>query len=173
MCAALGARAGSGRCSGGSPLISVNCRQIARIRTRAVLSPGANPKRAVESRARPLFRRRGGVISLRRDRRSSPRAGRLELAMESNGNLREALTFDDVLLRPGLSELMPSDADIRTRITREIALNVPIVASAMDTVTEAKMAIAMAQAGGLGVVHRNLEPEQQAAQVRQVKKFES
>jgi IMP dehydrogenase len=91
----------------------------------------------------------------------------------SNGELREALTFDDVLLRPGLSELLPSDADIRTRITRAIALNIPIIASAMDTVTEARMAIAMAQAGGLGVVHRNLEPEQQAAQVRQVKKFES
>jgi IMP dehydrogenase len=93
--------------------------------------------------------------------------------LTSNGKLREALTFDDVLLRPGLSELLPSDADIRTRITREIALNIPIVASAMDTVTEAKMAIAMAQAGGLGVIHRNLDPEQQAAQVRQVKKFES
>src|SRR6202045_1518419 len=91
----------------------------------------------------------------------------------SNGKLREALTFDDVLLRPGLSELLPSDADIRTRITREISLNIPIVASAMDTVTEAKMAIAMAQAGGLGVIHRNLEPEEQATQVRQVKKFES
>ena len=90
----------------------------------------------------------------------------------SDGKLREALTFDDVLLRPGLSELLPSDADIRTRITREIALNIPIVASAMDTVTEARMAIAMAQAGGLGVIHRNLEPEQQAAQVRQVKRFE-
>jgi IMP dehydrogenase len=93
--------------------------------------------------------------------------------LESNGLLREALTFDDVLLQPGLSELLPGDADIRTRITREIALNIPIVASAMDTVTEAKMAIAMAQAGGLGVVHRNLSAEQQAAQVRQVKKFES
>src|SRR6202162_3963100 len=91
----------------------------------------------------------------------------------SNGKLREALTFDDVLLRPGLSELLPSDADIRTRITREISLNIPIVASAMDTVTESKMAIAMAQAGGLGVIHRNLDPEEQAAQVRQVKKFES
>ncbi|HEY7245428.1 MAG TPA: IMP dehydrogenase [Xanthobacteraceae bacterium] len=90
-----------------------------------------------------------------------------------DGKLREALTFDDVLLRPGLSELLPSDADIRTRITREIALNIPIVASAMDTVTEARMAIAMAQAGGLGVIHRNLDPAQQAAQVRQVKKFES
>jgi IMP dehydrogenase len=91
----------------------------------------------------------------------------------SEANLREALTFDDVLLKPGLSELLPSDADIRTRITREIPLNIPIIASAMDTVTEAKMAIAMAQAGGLGVIHRNLEPAEQAAQVRQVKKFES
>jgi IMP dehydrogenase len=91
----------------------------------------------------------------------------------SDGKLRAALTFDDVLIRPGLSELQPSDADIRTRITREIALNIPIVASAMDTVTEAKMAIAMAQAGGLGVIHRNLAPDEQAAQVRQVKKFES
>jgi IMP dehydrogenase len=92
---------------------------------------------------------------------------------KSNGSLPEALTFDDVLLKPGLSELLPSDADIRTRITREIPLNIPIIASAMDTVTEAKMAIAMAQAGGLGVIHRNFEPEAQAAQVRQVKKFES
>jgi IMP dehydrogenase len=95
------------------------------------------------------------------------------MAVKSNGNLREALTFDDVLITPGLSEILPSDADIRTRITRGIALNIPIVASAMDTVTEARMAIAMAQAGGLGVIHRNLEAEEQAAQVRQVKKFES
>src|SRR5215510_5470698 len=92
---------------------------------------------------------------------------------KSNGSLPEALTFDDVLLKPGLSELLPSDADIRTRITREIPLNIPIIASAMDTVTEARMAIAMAQAGGVGVIHRNFEPEAQAAQVRQVKKFES
>src|SRR4029077_6253841 len=91
----------------------------------------------------------------------------------SDGKLREALTFDDVLLRPGLSEVLPSDTDIRTRITREIALNIPIVASAMDTVTEVKMAIAMAPAGGIGVIHRNLDPEEQAAQVAQVKKFES
>ncbi len=68
---------------------------------------------------------------------------------------------------------MPSEADIRTRVTRDIPLNIPIIASAMDTVTEAKMAIAMAQAGGIGVIHRNLEPDEQAAQVRQVKKFES
>jgi IMP dehydrogenase len=95
------------------------------------------------------------------------------MAVNSNGNLREALTFDDVLIKPGLSQVMPSDADLRTRITREIALNIPIVASAMDTVTEARMAIAMAQAGGLGVIHRNLEAADQAEQVRQVKKFES
>jgi IMP dehydrogenase len=91
----------------------------------------------------------------------------------NNGILREALTFDDVLIQPGLSEVMPTDADIRSRITRSIAVNIPIIASAMDTVTEAEMAIAMAQAGGIGVIHRNLEPEAQAAQVRQVKKFES
>jgi IMP dehydrogenase len=95
------------------------------------------------------------------------------MALMANGNLVEALTFDDVLLKPGLSEVAPSDADVRTRITRGIELNLPIIASAMDTVTEAKMAIAMAQAGGIGVIHRNLEPEEQAAQVRQVKRFES
>jgi IMP dehydrogenase len=99
----------------------------------------------------------------------------MELAMapKNNGNPREALTFDDVLIKPGLSEVMPADVDIRSRITRTIPLNIPIVASAMDTVTEAQMAIAMAQAGGIGVIHRNLEPNLQAAQVRQVKKFES
>jgi IMP dehydrogenase len=86
---------------------------------------------------------------------------------------REAFTFDDVLLKPGLSDVMPSDVDIRSRITKSIAVNMPILASAMDTVTEARMAIAMAQAGGIGVLHRNMEPEDQAAQVRQVKKFES
>jgi IMP dehydrogenase len=95
------------------------------------------------------------------------------MAAKNISNPREALTYDDVLLLPGLSDVMPSDVDVRTHITREIALNIPIVASAMDTVTEAKMAIAMAQAGGIGVVHRNLEPEIQAAQVRQVKRFES
>ena len=91
----------------------------------------------------------------------------------SNGSLQEALTFDDVLLQPGLSDVLPSEADIRSHITRAIPLNIPIIASAMDTVTEARMAIAMAQAGGIGVIHRNLEPDQQAAQVRLVKKFES
>jgi IMP dehydrogenase len=97
----------------------------------------------------------------------------LAMAANSNGTLREAYTFDDVLLKPGLSDVMPSEVDIRSRITRNVLLNIPIVASAMDTVTEAHMAIAMAQAGGLGVIHRNLDPEVQAAQVRQVKKFES
>ena len=86
---------------------------------------------------------------------------------------REAYTFDDVLLKPGLSDVLPSDVDIRSHITSNIQLNIPIVASAMDTVTKSSMAIAMAQAGGIGVLHRNLEPDAQAAQVRQVKKFES
>ena len=95
------------------------------------------------------------------------------MAAMANGSLREAYTFDDVLLRPGLSDVLPSEVDIRSRITRDIALNIPIVASAMDTVTEAAMAIAMAQAGGIGVIHRNMEPEVQAGLVRQVKKFES
>jgi IMP dehydrogenase len=90
-----------------------------------------------------------------------------------NGAPREALTFDDVLLQPGQSDVLPSEADLRSRITRDISLNIPIVASAMDTVTEVRMAIAMAQAGGIGVIHRNMEPDEQAAQVRQVKKFES
>src|ERR1700724_2740410 len=93
--------------------------------------------------------------------------------MAVNGNPREALTFDDVLLQPGLSDVLPSEADVRSRITREIAVHIPIVASAMDTVTEAHMAIAMAQAGGIGVIHRNLAPDVQEAQGRQVKKFES
>ena len=76
-------------------------------------------------------------------------------------------------MKPGLSDVLSSEVDIRSRITREIALNIPIVASAMDTVTEAAMAIAMAQAGGIGVIHRNLDPDRQAGLVRQVKKFES
>src|SRR6201997_169270 len=91
----------------------------------------------------------------------------------ANGAFREAYTFDDVLLKPGLSDVLPSEVDLRSHITRDIALNIPVVASAMDTVTEAQMAIAMAQAGGIGVIHRNMEPEVQAGLVRQVKKFES
>ena len=87
--------------------------------------------------------------------------------------VREALTFDDVLLEPGASEVMPSQTVTQTRLTNAITLNIPIVSAAMDTVTEAPLAIAMAQAGGLGVIHRNLTPHEQAEHVRQVKKFES
>jgi IMP dehydrogenase len=87
--------------------------------------------------------------------------------------IREALTFDDVLLVPGKSSVLPSDADTRTRVTQSIALNIPLLSSAMDTVTEARMAIAMAQAGGMGVIHRNLDVEAQAREVRRVKRFES
>ncbi len=83
------------------------------------------------------------------------------------------LTFDDVLLRPAESEILPSMADTRTRLTRDIALNIPVISSAMDTVTEADMAIVMAQLGGIGVLHRNLTVEEQVAAVRAVKRFES
>jgi len=83
------------------------------------------------------------------------------------------LTFDDVLLRPAESDILPTEADTRTRLTREIGLNIPVISSAMDTVTEADMAIVMAQMGGIGVLHRNLSIEEQCAAVRQVKRFES
>lgn len=85
----------------------------------------------------------------------------------------DALTFDDVLLQPGHSEVMPGQTNIATRIAQDIELNLPIMSAAMDTVTESRLAIAMAQAGGMGVIHRNLTPVQQAEEVRQVKKFES
>ncbi|MDE1995661.1 MAG: IMP dehydrogenase, partial [Rhizobiaceae bacterium] len=85
----------------------------------------------------------------------------------------DALTFDDVLLQPGHSEVMPGQTNIATRIAQDIDLNLPIISAAMDTVTESRLAIAMAQAGGIGVIHRNLTPVQQAEEVRQVKKFES
>ncbi len=91
----------------------------------------------------------------------------------TDGLAREALTFDDVLLKPGLSDVLPSEADVRTRLTRSVTLNIPILSAAMDTITEARLAIAMAQAGGIGVLHRNMAPDVQAEHVRRVKKFES
>ncbi len=88
-------------------------------------------------------------------------------------DISEALTFDDVLLVPGASDVMPTTADTSTKLTKTISMNIPLLSSAMDTVTESKMAIAMAQAGGIGVLHRNLDIDEQARQVRAVKRFES
>src|SRR5215470_13166196 len=85
----------------------------------------------------------------------------------------EALSFDDVLLRPAESAVLPAHTDTRTRLTRSIELGIPLLSAAMDTVTEHRLAIAMAQAGGIGVIHKNLEPARQADEVRKVKKFES
>ena len=84
-----------------------------------------------------------------------------------------ALTFDDVLLAPGYSEVLPAEVNLHTRLAGDLHLNIPVMSAAMDTVTEARMAIAMAQAGGLGVIHRNLDTETQAAEVRRVKRFVS
>jgi IMP dehydrogenase len=97
----------------------------------------------------------------------------LKSKIKDPAKIREALTFDDVLLVPGASEIQPTEVNTRTRLTRDIELHIPIMSAAMDTVTEAEMAIAMAQNGGLGILHRNMEIEQQAHLVRQVKRFES
>ncbi len=86
---------------------------------------------------------------------------------------KEALTFDDVLLQPGYSEVLPREVDLSTRLTAEISLNIPILSAAMDTVTEARLAIALAQEGGIGVIHKNMNVEEQARQVHTVKKYES
>lgn len=85
----------------------------------------------------------------------------------------EALTFDDILLSPGYSEVLPKDVSLKTQLTRKLSLNIPMVSAAMDTVTESRLAIAIAQEGGLGIIHKNMTPEQQAKEVRKVKKFES
>ena len=85
----------------------------------------------------------------------------------------EGLTFDDVLLIPGYSQVLPRDVDIKTRLTKDITLNVPLLSAAMDTVTEASLAMALAREGGLGILHKNMTIEQQAGQVRKVKRSES
>ncbi|NDF33981.1 MAG: CBS domain-containing protein, partial [Euryarchaeota archaeon] len=91
----------------------------------------------------------------------------------ASDSIPEALTFDDVLLLPAESEVLPAEVDLKTRLTSSISLHVPIISAAMDTVTESRMAIAMAQAGGIGVIHRNMTIEEQAAKVNSVKRFES
>lgn len=91
----------------------------------------------------------------------------------ASDTIPEALTFDDVLLLPAESEVLPAEVDLKTRLTSSISLHVPVISAAMDTVTESRMAIAMAQAGGIGVIHRNMTIEEQAAKVNSVKRFES
>src|SRR5580765_4933874 len=87
--------------------------------------------------------------------------------------IQKALTFDDVLLLPAHSRILPRDASLKTRLTRNLELNIPIVSAAMDTVTEARLAIALAQEGGIGIIHKNFSPQAQAAEVAKVKRFES
>ena len=87
--------------------------------------------------------------------------------------IQDALTFDDVLLVPAHSVVLPRDADISTQLTRDIRLNIPLLSAAMDTVTDGRLAIAMAQEGGMGIIHKNMSVEQQANEVRKVKKYES
>jgi len=87
--------------------------------------------------------------------------------------IHEALTFDDVLLEPAYSEILPREVQLKTQLTRSLTLNIPIISAAMDTVTEARLAIALAQEGGIGIIHKNMSPKDQARQVSQVKKFES
>src|SRR3989304_3757021 len=89
-----------------------------------------------------------------------------------DGSMPEALTFDDVPLRPGRSDVLPKEADVSTRLTRNIRINIPIISAAMDTVTEARLAIALAREGGIGIIHRAFEADRQVAEVDKVKKSE-
>src|SRR5471030_707021 len=93
--------------------------------------------------------------------------------MAAMTEIQEALTFDDVLLKPAASSIIPSQANTQTRLTRTITLGIPLISAAMDTVTEASLAIAMAQHGGMGCIHKNMSDEKQANEVLKVKKFES
>ena len=93
--------------------------------------------------------------------------------MTNRPPFKDALTFDDVLLVPKNSEVLPNEVDLRTRLTKDISLNMPIISAAMDTVTESEMAIALARAGGLGVIHKNLSIDDQATMVDRVKRSES
>ena len=88
-------------------------------------------------------------------------------------HIRQAITFDDVLLQPGASEVTPSEVSVATQLTQAIHLNIPLISAAMDTVTEARFAIAIALEGGIGIIHKNMSPEQQAHEVTSVKKYES
>src|ERR1700710_1468159 len=101
------------------------------------------------------------VYALRRACRIG--GGLIDARMEQRPTIREALTFDDVLLVPAASEILPAQVDTRTRLTKTVELGIPLISSAMDTVTEAGLAIAMAQAGGMGVIHKNLTTEEQAS----------
>ena len=85
----------------------------------------------------------------------------------------DGLTFDDVLLIPDYSDILPREVELKTQLTRDIELQIPLLSAAMDTVTESRLAIALAQEGGMGIIHKNMTPQEQAAQVRRVKKFES
>src|SRR5262249_37569291 len=122
----------------------------------------------------PRPRRRWSRRPSRRARHAgSVRApGALDVPMLDD-KLRECLTFDDVLLVPAYSEVLPAEVDVRTRLTRRITLNIPLVSAAMDSLTEGRAAVAMARAGGLGILHKNLSPEGQAREVERVKRAES
>ena len=126
--------------------------------------PGRKPESAEELTAAAVF---GG------DQAASPRAEAPEAPLLDPDKIQEALTFDDVLLVPGDSHVLPREVDTSTRLTRGLTLNIPLLSSAMDTVTEARTAIAMAQVGGIGIIHKNLSIEAQALEVTKVKKFES